>query len=413
MSAARRSPGPFIALLLTFTAASPASAALGGLDPSFGDGGIVRLPPDTDNCRYPRPILDIGLGAAGAIAGSYEGTVRLEPSGALNPNFGERSGPPAACPVGPGAAAVREQGSRLIAFGGSIARLSRNGIVDRSFGKDGRVGFAGEEFADGAVDLDERIVAAGVTRFDHASPVFERLLPDGKRDPSFGFDGVARLRTPFERGATIEAVAVQPDGGVVGVGQATNRRGEFQVYIVRLRPDGVRDRRFGTSGNGIVQIHLGEYSLGIGVAVEGERIYVLGTTEGVRSESEVILAGLRPDGRFDRSFGRDGLVRQPVYDMQPTALALYHGMAVVSGWAGRRRYGGHRATMVLTRFTRQGLIDRSFGHGGVVRTAVGKEAFAEAVAVRHDGKILIGGVANVGKTRVPIIARYFGHEGRH
>ena len=179
------------------------------------------------------------------------------------------------------------------------------------------------------------------------------------------------------------------------------------TYIVRLRPDGVRDRRFGSSNNGVVELNVDGYSLGIAAVVAERRIYVLVTTEDIRNGSAVVIARLRFDGRLDRGFGRRGFLHHRVFDMQPTDMALDHGMPVVSGWAGER-CGGHEACMVLARFTREGEADHSFGRDGVVRTSIGNEAFGETVAVQRDGDILIGGVGEVGEERVAVLARYKG-----
>jgi hypothetical protein len=54
----------------------------------------------------------------------------------------------------------------------------------------------------------------------------------------------------------------------------------------------------------------------------------------------------------------------------------------------------NRSRFVLARLKSTGQIDRSFGHGGSVRTGFGSLAFAEPTKILVDGagRILVGGV---------------------
>ena len=99
-----------------------------------------------------------------------------------------------------------------------------------------------------ALDRRGRILLVG--RFKHSLTV-TRLTPSGRRDRSFGRDGVARVNVGrFAEGADL---ALEPDGKVVIAGRTelcpehTDCHGSSPL-IARLNPNGRLDRSFASAG---------------------------------------------------------------------------------------------------------------------------------------------------------------------
>jgi uncharacterized delta-60 repeat protein/uncharacterized repeat protein (TIGR01451 family) len=163
------------------------------------------------------------VAGTGAVAGGERRFVVLAvtPAGTADPAFG--SGGAATLDVGAGGAVVRDMarqpdGKLLVAGttgdGGLVARFNADGSPDLAFSSDGiaRVGVAGGTVDGLALQPDGKIVVAGSAGAD---ALVARFRPDGVRDKGFGSDGVVRSVL-----APLVGVGVAPGGRIVGAGTA-------------------------------------------------------------------------------------------------------------------------------------------------------------------------------------------------
>ena len=190
-----------------------------------------------------------------------------------------------------------------------------------------------------------------------------RLLPDGRRDRSFGRNGKAagpRL-PPCDRYQRTR-VAVQPDGKLV-IAQCS--------VLTRRLTDGSLDRSFGVGGRVVVK------SAGVsGLAVAPDGAIIAGLVPFDRPLG-LLLARYLPNGRPDTSFGRGG--RRSVAPGAPIRVAVQpDGKIVVTG-----------RDVALARYLPDGRPDDSFGTQGVVDVE-GLNGYA--LALQPDGKIIVVGI---------------------
>ena len=247
------------------------------LDPSFGSGGIV-LPSfgsAMQNGTPPRVALQpdgkivvAGPGVDYSPANPMRmfdfAVMRLTPSGALDPDFGQ--GGKALFQLGDGsdvaeAVAVQPDG-KIVVAGYSVAkdslnsdfaaiRLTPGGRLDTGFGTGGSavipmIPDSGMDSASALALLpDGRVLLAGVTArsatgFDLAAV---RLTTQGQPDPSFGSEG----RTEFALGSgawqeIVRSLAVMPDGSFYIGGSALQPGfGPSQVALTHFTATGVAD----------------------------------------------------------------------------------------------------------------------------------------------------------------------------
>jgi uncharacterized delta-60 repeat protein len=115
-----------------------------------------------------------------------------------------------------------------------------------------------------------------------------------------------------------------------------------------------------------------------------------------------LVAG-RPGG-LDPSFGSGGKVVTVIDDgATAQAIALQRdGKLVVAGFVAK--YGSN-SNFEVARYTARGRLDRRFGQGGKVATDFGAFAYAHAVKIQPDGKIVVAGVV-VGSSEGVAVARY-------
>jgi uncharacterized delta-60 repeat protein len=329
--------------------------------------------------------VSAALGSAAVLAGALPAA-----RGDLDPTFG--SGGKVTTDFGGSetAWAVAVQRDRRVVVAGGrldpgplddfvLARYTASGKLDPSFDGDGKVttDFGGRQ--DGAYDVgvqgDGKIVAAGASRQGGASYIaLARYLRDGRLDLSFGEGGKVLTTVQSSTIAGAWAVLVQPDGKIVAGGH-TGARFASAFAVARYLPDGALDPSFGNGGWVVTPISRRDNDRVFALAVQpdGKLVAAGGSFEG---ESDVVLARYGANGSLDPSFGGDGVVVvsfRPV-DMVPLGLFVQRdGKLLAAGSGG------------ITRFTRDGSLDRSFGEGG--RAAAGNVAPSTA-AIQPDGRIL-------------------------
>jgi uncharacterized delta-60 repeat protein len=234
----------------------------------------------------------------------------------------------------------------------AVARYRPDGTPDRAFGAGGVVTIDFEAEPDSASGVIEQPdgaivvvgqVGSGNSESEHMAAV--RLLADGRRDPSFGRDGVAAITSDVVDGDRncpwASDVALTDDGRIVIAGSAGcgGEAGYIRMLAVRLLPDGRLDPTFG--GDGTWTSSAGCDASGVVVQPDGKLL--IGGQTGDNEYCEggtMLLLRLHPDGSFDQAFGDDGerTIRFPdVGQAGAAALALDpRNRAVLAGYAGRR-----------------------------------------------------------------------------
>src|SRR3954452_21911660 len=215
----------------------------------------------------------------------------------------------------------------------------------------------------------------------------------GQLDLGFGGAGHGRGVVAIS-GATnvsVTGTAVGPSGAVVGVGFDGHGSGAFDGVVFRLLPDGRRDTSFGTvrlSGPS------GEAAFPHAVAVQPDgKILVAGMVFAPTGDDDVALWRLSAKGRLDPSFGSGGLAVFGTTGTDEVANAVVldgQGRILVAGHTGN----GGDADMMVARFTGAGLPDLTFSGGSASYSFpahVGTDV-VRAMAVQPDGKIVLTGV---------------------
>lgn len=114
---------------------------------------------------------------------------------------------------------------------------------------------------------------------------------------------------------------------------------------------------------------------------------------GCGERSRLALARYRPDGALDRSFGRGGKVLTALGPAPgATELAIQpDGKLVAAGSTTFARE--ERSRFALARYRPDGALDRRFGRGGRVVTQIrrGLGAICLAFALARNGDLIAGG----------------------
>lgn len=370
-----------IAAMLTLPAlvgAVGASAKTnGGLDRSYGQGGVVSAtvpssPPGyldrtlfataPDGSAYQ---LNDFKSCSAATCSTVDALYRWAPGGAFDASFGSNGFAPA---------------SNVASFA----------LAPASFGE--------------ALTVDS-LGRPVVSRIESGRLVVRRFTPAGTPDPSFGVGGSATLSCgdceraqvwllPAAKGRVVIEVQNTLPAPERGFGSALGG----QVALTRLTPGGWPEKHFGSGGTATVQLGLRGYP-GEG-AVTPKGAVLLGST-GCCSGSSAYLIRVSAKGKVDKKFGRAAghslarLSRQgesaEVVALLPRAngrIELVGDDAIGGGFDLRLEANGERA-----RFGKGGLKRLPFGveaatlglDGGIF--AIGRPGIGSAFAYR----LLAGG----------------------
>lgn len=255
-----------------------------------------------------------------------------------------------------------------------LAQYTAEGRPDASFGTTG-LGL-GVPTSTGQDDLecvptdvqildDGKFVIAGfrdVSSATSSTPTLTQYLADGRLDPSFGAGGIA-LGAP---GVRLTRIAVRNDGKLVGMGLVDDGGQAFgSLALFRFLADGRPDPSFGIDGR-ILPEPLGS-GLDVGqsllLGADGS-IVVAGRINSVPTRG--FLARFSADGVLDETFGSGGVA---------LGAALTDFTVVAPGPGGSLLVGGRRSAEAgvsgvddgsfVARYRPDGRLDPAFGDDGV------------------------------------------------
>jgi uncharacterized delta-60 repeat protein len=411
----------FLAALGVLGGVTAANAAAGGLDQTFGSGGIVTT----------------------AYNGPFPAAAALQSDGRIVVIAGFDNDPAA-----------------TEAFG--VLRYQANGTPDGSFGAGGRTSAAFTNFLNSPNDLalqpDGKIVVAGNAQSADGTVsefAVARFNANGTLDSSFGAGG--KVTTNFvgvmAGGVSnpADSVLIQPDGKILvgGLASACARRCPAQSALARYNPNGSLDTTFGSGGKVAVTAiggitALAEDAAGDIFALNGAstaEFSAAGALQPQVTPAPITVASSRgtssvfqADGRYLAFTAAAGISRHdidakvvrylptgaadpsfasPAFDFSAEntvatdavqALAVQPNGQIIA--AGLHSANGS-TSFTVARLNSSGSLDTTFGTGGTLTTNLPGGGQASVALIQPDGKILV-----IGQGFIPgggvnlILARY-------
>ncbi len=272
----------------------------------------------------------------------------------------------------------------------------------------------------GLVVLPDGKVVVGST--ENGTFILKRFNTDGSSDPGF----VSRFQSngvkiSFQGVASLQALALAPDGDIVAVGTVTqnNDVATSKIAVVKVNPDGSLDTTFGDGK--IINLFSSE-GRDVTVTSSGQ-ILIAGQSAGDALSSNTLQAqatvlmhcvvvALEPNGSLDSSFSGDGIsaFRADSSGFGQTsdgcnAVALAPNNLIAVGGVSR---DDDDSRFFVARLQANGNPDANFGGGdGMVVTDLNELTDAvNNLVVQPNGKIIAAGLGVDNNTEFGILARY-------
>ncbi len=300
----------------------------------------------------------------------------------------------------------------------AVVRYDADGTIDQTFGMGGKAFFPIISMDDYsyevsmAIQSDGKILISGTTMaLGYDTYITVRFTMDGLVDTSFGSNGkvITSLGESFD--GNPNAIAIQPDGKILvgGVGVGPLSYGTWADFaLVRYLPDGSPDSSFGINGIVLTPVVSGfsaEWVEDLALQSDGKIIAAGSTSE--MNMSRMAVVRYNSDGTLDNSFGTSGIVLclagSSESNIQGVALTADEAITVVGSTKGQ---DADTYDFALLRFLSDGLPDNTFGSGGMVISDMNLVDGYSDVMIGVDGKIVTAGLTGNLAHQDFIVARY-------
>jgi len=175
----------------------------------------------------------------------------------------------------------------------------------------------------------------------------------------------------------------------------------FTVISTIAQTPGVTDPASGRKGIVITPVSTADDEANAIAIQKDGKIVVAGY-----SNTDFVVVRYKIDGMLDPSFGTGGIIKTSLHcgDEHTSAVAIQpDGKIVVAGSSNN----GTANDFAVIRYNEDGTLDPAFGKGGIVITSIHDgDDNASGVAVQADGKIVVAGSSNNGSDFDFALIRY-------
>ena len=274
------------------------------------------------------------------------------------------------------------------------------GTLDKTFGNEGKVSVGIGGYFDVAHEValqsDGKIVVAGYGRESSSSfkgLSIARYLQERNLDYDFGSLGLIQKQTTTMEGE-LNSIAIQKDDKILAVGYSiSSTTNNEDITLVRFNKNGQLDKSFGNNGMVLTEIS-DQKEIGESVAIQPDgKIIVVGTTQH-NPGPDIVLARYDEYGQLDFYFGDAGTVITnitPGPDIGKSLVIQRDGKIIVAGFS----YSADNFFMTLLRYDSNGILDSTFGKGGIVITGFSSRVGKLDLVLQNDEKIILVGSSDI------------------
>ena|ERR1700733_3648526 len=289
--------------------------------------------------------------------------------------------------------AVQSNGNIVVGGAGNInnannfllMRFNTNGTLDTTFNNAGYVTTAigtNSTVNSVAIQSSDSIVAAGAATIGSGCFVVAQYTSSGNLDTTFNNTGI--VTTSINNGASINEIALQSNGYIIAAGASLATTTPIQLTLSRYTTAGILDTSFGI--NGIVVTPIQFANNGYSVAIQPSNNFIVaGGYSTASTGREFTLVRYNTAGVLDTTFGSGGVVTTTLSsDSVIYSLAVQSNGSIVVG-------GQSVSNFALARYTSSGALDTTFGTNGTVVSQLNSNSQINALTIQPNGNIVVAG----------------------
>jgi uncharacterized delta-60 repeat protein len=282
--------------------------------------------------------------------------------------------------------------SAVDALSSLVLRFNTNGQLDTTFNSVGYVRTDGQSTRNLAIQSDGRIVLLSNVGINSDRGTLTRWSSDGSLDPTFGNGGIVTLDELLtgEGGLESNGTLALTEHDQIMLAYPT---GGPEILLVRLTEQGTIDSSFGSGGVASIESRDEVFFL-TSLVRDGSDFIVGATTFNSANYFDITLVRFDSEGVLQPSFGDGGVVVQSFERdqawLERTVDLTVVGGKIVGGYAFKNP--ALRSKMAVVQFTSDGSLDTEFGVGGLATEEASHEyrrTEPESTAVLPDGSIVV------------------------
>jgi uncharacterized delta-60 repeat protein len=253
-----------------------------------------------------------------------------------------------------------------------LAKYNHDGSMDTTFASKGILLPKENNYVSFLTQGDGKILASGYYSDLNAYGV-ARYLQNGTPDSSYGQNGIIMTLPPGTDGTSNGPEFLQSNDKFITSNIVHRDTPYSSIYTIsRYNTDGTLDASFGHNGK-----ITSDTSIYVIYKQENDKLWVRSGPVDYHSDSMLIVR-YTADGIIDSSFGQNG---KTVFHFNiGTTSEQQDGSFIISGRVGL----GPNATQALYKVKSNGLLDSTFGENGKVLT------FSMWLTIQHNDKIITG-----------------------
>jgi len=276
-----------------------------------------------------------------------------------------------------------------VLFDYSLAKFNDNGMLDKSFGGEGKV-ITDFGYRDDAINKlipnDEKTFYAIGRASNGTDDDFAVARYDYDGNLDYSFNNIGRVWIDFGMSDDVAYTAEKTDEGDIIIGGSSNSGATPKVAFAKIKSDGSLDTSFGD--NGLKVWKFSPPGLIYDLDINGNDVYASGFIDNLETFN-ILVTKFNLEGIIDKNFGKNGTKIFSEFDSDSISTSIYiinSNQILLAGTIKNTK--NEDAALIM--IDNKANLDLSFGNQGVYKFNAGKNEIFTDIKMMNDNLYVIG-----------------------
>jgi len=276
-----------------------------------------------------------------------------------------------------------------VLFDYSLAKFNDNGMLDKSFGGEGKV-ITDFGYRDDAINKlipnDEKTFYAIGRASNGTDDDFAVARYDYDGNLDYSFNNIGRVWIDFGMSDDVAYTAEKTDEGDIIIGGSSNSGATPKVAFAKIKSDGSLDTSFGD--NGLKVWKFSPPGLIYDLDINGNDVYASGFIDNLETFN-ILVTKFNLQGIIDKNFGKNGTKIFSEFDSDSISTSIYiinSNQILLAGTIKNTK--NEDAALIM--IDNKANLDLSFGNQGVYKFNAGKNEIFTDMKMMNDNLYVIG-----------------------